>query len=75
MTAPEQQPDGLSGDEESTASDHAILDRTAHLEAAEGAMVRAEDLIAGYIPGVNILNHCDFYAHEGELVGIIGPRR
>ena len=24
-------------------------------------------------PGVNILNGCDLYAQEGELVGIIGP--
>jgi ABC-type branched-subunit amino acid transport system ATPase component len=47
--------------------------RDAHLSAAEGALLRADDLIAGYIPGVNILNGCDLYVHEGELVGIIGP--
>ena len=48
-------------------------DRSAHVGAAEGALLRADDLIAGYVPGVNILNGCDLYAHEGELVGIIGP--
>ena len=35
--------------------------------------MRVDELVAGYIPGVNILNRCDFYAHDGELVGIIGP--
>ncbi|MGI9085970.1 MAG: ABC transporter ATP-binding protein [Aeromicrobium sp.] len=48
-------------------------ERTAHLEAAEGAVLRADDLIAGYLPGVNILNGADLYCREGELVGIIGP--
>jgi ABC-type branched-subunit amino acid transport system ATPase component len=47
--------------------------RGAHVSAAEGALLRADDLIAGYLPGVNILNGCDLYCHEGELVGIIGP--
>ena len=48
-------------------------ERAAHLKAAEGAVLRADDLIAGYLPGVNILNGADLYCQEGELVGIIGP--
>ncbi len=44
-----------------------------HLRAAEGALVRVDDLIAGYVPGVDILNGCDLHCAEGELVGIIGP--
>jgi len=48
-------------------------EREAHLTAAEGAVLRADDLIAGYLPGVNILNGADVYCQEGELVGIIGP--
>jgi ABC-type branched-subunit amino acid transport system ATPase component len=48
-------------------------DRSAHLSAAKDALVVADDLIAGYLPGVNILNGCDLYASKGELVGIIGP--
>jgi ABC-type branched-subunit amino acid transport system ATPase component len=47
--------------------------RAAHLQAAEGAVLRADDLIAGYLPGVNILNGTDLYCQPGELVGIIGP--
>jgi branched-chain amino acid transport system ATP-binding protein len=50
-----------------------LLDRSAHESGNTGALLVANDLIAGYLPGVNILNGCDFYAHEGELVGIIGP--
>ena len=49
------------------------VDRSAHMAAAEGAVLRADDLIAGYLPGVNILNGADLYCQEGELVGIIGP--
>ena len=48
-------------------------DRAAHEKAAEGAVLRADNLIAGYLPGVNILNGADLYCQPGELVGIIGP--
>ena len=37
------------------------------------ALVDAKDLVAGYLPGINILNGCNLYANKGELVGIIGP--
>jgi ABC-type branched-subunit amino acid transport system ATPase component len=47
--------------------------RREHLAAAEGAVLRADELVAGYLPGVNILNGADLYCHENELVGIIGP--
>ena len=55
------------------AAETEAIDREEHLREAEGALLRADDLTAGYIPGVNILNHCDFHVKEGELVGIIGP--
>ncbi len=48
-------------------------EREAHLKAAEGAVLRADNLVAGYLPGVNILNGTDLYCQENELVGIIGP--
>ena len=44
-----------------------------HQSAAVGALIRAAQLVAGYFPGVNILNGSDLYAKQGELVGIIGP--
>lgn len=33
----------------------------------------ATDLVAGYIPEVNILNGCNLEVRSGEFVGIIGP--
>jgi branched-chain amino acid transport system ATP-binding protein len=37
------------------------------------ALLRASNIVAGYVPGVDILNGCDLYAARGELVAIIGP--
>ena len=36
-------------------------------------LLHAEELVAGYLPGVNILNGCSLELFPGELVGIIGP--
>ena len=36
-------------------------------------VVFVDDVHAGYLPGVNILNGCSLTAYQGELVGIIGP--
>jgi branched-chain amino acid transport system ATP-binding protein len=47
--------------------------REQHEILAQGALMRADKLVAGYVPGVNILNGCDFYLQQQELVGIIGP--
>jgi len=55
--------------EDGTASE----DRRVHERGAEDALLRADELVAGYLPGVNILNGSDLYVGEGELVGIIGP--
>ena len=41
--------------------------------ASVSALVNAKNLVAGYLPGINILNGCNLYANKGELVGIIGP--
>ncbi|MEC3892100.1 MULTISPECIES: ABC transporter ATP-binding protein [Nocardiopsis] len=53
------------------------------LEQAEAAAVEvggpedylllARDMVAGYVPGVNILNGCTLTLTEGEVVAIIGP--
>jgi len=42
-------------------------------QSTETPVILAKDLIAGYLPGVNILNGTNLYANKGELVGIIGP--
>ncbi len=36
-------------------------------------VVYAENLVAGYLPGINILNGCSLVANQGDLIGIIGP--
>ena len=36
-------------------------------------LLEATDLVAGYLPGVDILNGASLTLHRGELVGIIGP--
>lgn len=36
-------------------------------------VIHVDNLVAGYLPGVNILNGCSIEAHQGELIGIIGP--
>jgi ABC-type branched-subunit amino acid transport system ATPase component len=36
-------------------------------------VVEVSDVVAGYLPGVNILNGCSLVAAQGELIGIIGP--
>ncbi len=40
---------------------------------SNGDLLVATDVIAGYLPGVNILTGVDFRLAQGEIVGIIGP--
>jgi len=40
---------------------------------ASTPVIETKELVAGYLPGVNILNGANFFANQGELVGIIGP--
>ena len=32
-----------------------------------------DELVAGYVPEVNILNGCNIEVRAGEFVGVIGP--
>jgi branched-chain amino acid transport system ATP-binding protein len=36
-------------------------------------LLSAENLVAGYVPGVDILTGCTLELREGEIVGVIGP--
>jgi branched-chain amino acid transport system ATP-binding protein len=65
--------DAAQHEEPRTLSGSEIRDRNAHIDGAKDALIVADDLIAGYIPGVNILNGSDLYAKSGEMIGIIGP--
>ncbi|HEX2027047.1 MAG TPA: ABC transporter ATP-binding protein [Nitriliruptorales bacterium] len=46
-------------------------DRPARREGA--LLLRCEQLVAGYLPGVDVLRGCHLELDRGELVGIIGP--
>ncbi|MCY4638783.1 MAG: ABC transporter ATP-binding protein [Chloroflexi bacterium] len=39
----------------------------------EGPLLEARALVAGYVPGVPILNDCSLSLYEGEIAGIVGP--
>ncbi|MFC3494939.1 ABC transporter ATP-binding protein [Glycomyces rhizosphaerae] len=54
-------------------SDTEVCSREGHLASSQNALLHVDEVTAGYIPGVSILNGTDLYANEGELVGIIGP--
>jgi branched-chain amino acid transport system ATP-binding protein len=41
--------------------------------AANGSLLRAEDIVAGYVPEVDILNGVSVRVSEGEIVTVIGP--
>jgi ABC-type branched-subunit amino acid transport system ATPase component len=40
---------------------------------SETPVVELKEVVAGYLPGVNILNGTSIVAGKGELIGIIGP--
>ncbi|MEK9578090.1 MAG: ATP-binding cassette domain-containing protein, partial [Aquiluna sp.] len=40
---------------------------------SKSPVVELKTVVAGYLPGVNILNGANLYADKGELIGIIGP--
>ncbi len=46
---------------------------TGPVAATATIVLEADDLVAGYVPEVDILNGCSVTVAEGELVGIIGP--
>ena len=65
MSTPEPQ-DARDTPREDDTSQEVPADTAEHLLAAV-------DLVAGYLPEVNILNGCNVHLDTGELVGIIGP--
>ena len=41
--------------------------------STNGTLLCTEDVIAGYVPEVNILNGVSISVHEGEIVTVVGP--
>lgn len=71
--------DATNAADASRASSPGTTDATGATSAAATAtldrepVLSAKNLVAGYLPGVNILNGCDLDCYPGELIGIIGP--
>jgi branched-chain amino acid transport system ATP-binding protein len=63
---------GAQPDRELTQAELAATPEV-HQQQAVNALLRADDITAGYLPGINILEGCNFYLDDGEIVGIIGP--
>ncbi len=40
---------------------------------SDDLLIHVDNIRAGYVPGVDILNGCSLELHDGELIGIIGP--
>ena len=38
-----------------------------HAKLAVNALLRADDITAGYLPGINILEGCNFFLDDGEI--------
>ena len=64
---------GADAGAQQTRTSTSTTSRDEHLARAAEALLRVDELVAGYVPEVNILNGCDLYLGPGELVGIIGP--
>ncbi|MDV6012232.1 ABC transporter ATP-binding protein [Haloechinothrix sp. LS1_15] len=42
-------------------------------EPGDDVILHAENIVAGYVPEVNVLTGCSLTLGQGELVGVIGP--
>jgi len=74
--APQGAPENIAAAQRQVREREETLDRDradAHQQGASTALLRADEMVAGYIPEVNILNGCNLYLSQGELIGIIGP--
>ncbi|GAA1468837.1 ABC transporter ATP-binding protein [Nocardiopsis exhalans] len=49
------------------------MEESLEVGGPEDYLLLAKDVVAGYVPGVNILNGCTLTLTEGEVVAIIGP--
>ena len=66
-------PDHTPGPEESDPAEPGpVVGREPEVDVGEVILV-AEDLVAGYLPGIDILNGASLELRRCELVGIIGP--
>jgi branched-chain amino acid transport system ATP-binding protein len=71
---PDPGPDGAAPeDADPQAPPPAAAAAAAAATPAGDLVLSAKDIVAGYVPEVNILNGTSLELYDGELVGVIGP--
>ncbi|WP_046471655.1 ABC transporter ATP-binding protein [Allosalinactinospora lopnorensis] len=78
-----EEPRGDGPDEASASEDAAAIQRhreevlehaeVTRIERYEDYLLVADEVVAGYVPEVNILDRCTLTLSEGEVVAVIGP--
>lgn len=56
-----------------TAASRLSIETPRGVEEERAAVMEAKEIVAGYIPGVDILQGCSVRVEAGELVGVLGP--
>ena len=70
---PDPGPDGAAPEDAEPQTPAAAAAAAAVDTPAGDLVLSAKDVVAGYVPEVNILNGTSLELYDGELVGIIGP--
>ena len=70
--APRRRPRGRALEERAQLAEER-LDAEERLAAMLDDIISVDEVVAGYVPEVNILNGCNLVVSPGEFVGIIGP--
>ncbi|MFB2582563.1 ABC transporter ATP-binding protein [Herbiconiux sp. P15] len=65
-------PNEVNAETNELAAERAAARTAAPTDRGE-VVLKTDNLVGGYLPGVNILNGCTIEAYPGELIGIIGP--
>ena len=71
---PDPGPDGAAPEDADPQATPPAAAAVAAVDTPAGDLVlSAKDIVAGYVPEVNILNGTSLELYDGELVGVIGP--
>ena len=75
MSDPSTVPDAAGGGAAAASAPAMDMSHAGERSVAktDAVVVEVTNLVAGYLPGVDILNNTNLIARQGELIGIIGP--
>ena len=60
-------------DTASPTTTEAGSDATSQTTTEADLLLSVDEMVAGYLPGINILNGCSLELRRGEIIGVIGP--